>query len=83
MKGRQDKVPRNIVKSLPDIYVEKHKTLPNDWEENLCKWREIHMFMFYETQYLKDVIYPQMNLQSLCNSSRDLTVIFHGIYHTV
>lgn len=37
MKGRQDKVPRNIVKGLSDICVEKHKTLPNDWEENLYK----------------------------------------------
>lgn len=49
MKGRQDKVPRNIVKSLPDIYVGKYKTLPNDWEENLYKWRDTHVHVLWDS----------------------------------
>lgn len=42
----------------------------------------MHMFMYYETQYLKDVIYPQENLQKVCTSRRDLNVIFYGTYCT-
>lgn len=41
-----------------------------------------HMFMYHETQYLKDVIDPEMNLQNVCNSSQDLNVVFYGTYHT-
>lgn len=63
-EGRKGKIPRNkFDKSLAICLWRKAENVLKALTENLYKWRKIYMFK-YETQYLKGIIYPPVNLQS-------------------